>query len=106
MEPAAPCAVIVTAAGRGERMGADKALLDLGGVTAIERIVAQCRAAGLGPVLVVRSRGAAALPSLGEGVHVVATEPGLDMANSVRAGAHTLPQKSRACSCSPSTMHS
>jgi len=91
MEQAAPCAVIVTAAGRGERMGADKALLDLGGVTAIERIVAQCRAAGLGPVLVVRSRGAAALPSLGEGVHVVATEPGLDMANSVRAGLRALP---------------
>jgi CTP:molybdopterin cytidylyltransferase MocA len=30
---------IVPAAGRGERMGADKALLDLGGTTAIERIV-------------------------------------------------------------------
>ena len=91
MEPAAPCGVIVTAAGRGERMGADKALLDLGGTTAIERIVAQCRAAGLGHVVVVRSRSAAPLPDLGAGVHVVVTEPGLDMANSVRAGAQALP---------------
>ena len=33
--------VIVPAAGLGERMGADKALLDLGGSTAIERIVLQ-----------------------------------------------------------------
>ena len=34
---------IVPAAGRGERMGADKALLDLAGVTAIERVVANRR---------------------------------------------------------------
>jgi len=54
---------IVPAAGRGERMGADKALLDLAGTTAIERVVGTCLAAGVDEVLVVRRDGAAALPS-------------------------------------------
>ena len=53
---------IVPAAGRGERMGQDKALLDLGGVTAIERIVMTCRSAGVDQVLVVRREDAGALP--------------------------------------------
>ena len=42
-------------------MGQDKALLDIGGVTAIERIANTCHAAGVDEVLVVRRSGAAPL---------------------------------------------
>jgi nitroreductase/CTP:molybdopterin cytidylyltransferase MocA len=64
---------IVPAAGRGERMGADKALLDLGGRSAIERVVATCRAAAIDRVLVVRRAGAAPLPAA-RGVQVLPAE--------------------------------
>lgn len=53
---------IVLAAGRGERLGEDKALMRLGSTSAIEAVVARCRAAGCVEVLVVRRLGAAALP--------------------------------------------
>ena len=53
---------IVPAAGIGSRMGQDKALLDIGGVTAIERIVATCHDAGVDEILVVRRTDAAPLP--------------------------------------------
>ena len=43
-------------------MGADKALLLLGGESAVERVVRICRAGGVAGVTVVRSRGAAPLP--------------------------------------------
>jgi len=76
--------VIVPAAGLGERMGADKALLDLGGSTAIERIVLQCRAAGVDEVLVVRREGAAALPAAAT-VRIVTVPAGGEMADSLRA---------------------
>lgn len=75
---------IVPAAGLGERMGADKALLELGGCTAIERVAATCRAAGCDEVLVVRRAGAAALPAAA-GVRVVTVPPGGEMADSLRA---------------------
>ncbi|MBP8301909.1 MAG: NTP transferase domain-containing protein [Planctomycetes bacterium] len=75
---------IVPAAGLGVRMGADKALLDLGGTTAIERIVLQCRAAGVDEVLVVRRSGAAALPSAAA-VRIVQVPEGGEMADSLRA---------------------
>lgn len=75
---------IVPAAGLGERMGADKALLLLGGTTAIERIVATCRAAGIDQVLVVRRDGAAALPAI-EALRAVHVPPGGEMADSLRA---------------------
>jgi len=48
--------VIVPAAGLGERMGADKALLDLHGTTAIERIAAPCRQAARWPTVCARRR--------------------------------------------------
>ncbi len=80
---------IVPAAGKGERMGADKALLDLAGSTAIERVVATCRASGL-DVLVVRREGAAALPA-GLGANVVVVPPGGEMADSLRAAHARLP---------------
>lgn len=77
-------AAIVPAAGLGSRMGADKALLPLAGKTAIERVVATCRAAGCRDVLVVRRNGAAALPSE-LAATVVGVPPGGAMADSLRA---------------------
>ncbi|MBL8755827.1 MAG: NTP transferase domain-containing protein [Planctomycetes bacterium] len=84
---------IVPAAGKGERMGADKALLDLGGTTAIARIVATCRAAGVDEVLVVRRDGAAPLPA-GTAAQVVVVPPGGEMADSLRAAQAALPASS------------
>lgn len=75
---------IVPAAGLGLRMGADKALLDLGGTTAIERIAQQCRAAGVEEVFVVRRIGAAPLPAAAT-VRVVQVQGGGEMADSLRA---------------------
>lgn len=80
---------IVPAAGRGERMGADKALLDLAGTTAIERIVATCRAAGVDEVIVVRRDGAAPLPN-GLAARIVTVPSGGEMADSLRAAAAAL----------------
>lgn len=80
---------VVPAAGRGARMGADKALLDLGGVTAIARIVATCRAAGLADVLVVRRQDAAPLAA-GLGARVVTVSGDGEMADSLRAAARAL----------------
>lgn len=56
-------AALILAAGRGERLGADKALVELGGRTAVERLVRNFRAAGCAPIVIVRQRGAAALPA-------------------------------------------
>lgn len=81
---------IVPAAGRGERMGADKALLDLAGTSAVERVVTTCRAAGADEVLVVRREGAAALPA-GLPARPVAVPPGGEMADSLRAAHAVLP---------------
>lgn len=75
---------IVPAAGLGSRMGRDKALLPLGGTTAIERIAEQCRAAGLDEVLVVRRDGADPLPAAAA-VRTVRVPPGGEMADSLRA---------------------
>ncbi|HEU4420751.1 MAG TPA: NTP transferase domain-containing protein, partial [Planctomycetota bacterium] len=82
---------IVPAAGRGERMGADKALLDLAGTTPIERIAATCRAAGIDDVLVVRSIDASALPA-GLGARTVIVAAGGEMADSLRAANEALPE--------------
>ena len=81
---------IVPAAGRGERMGADKALLDLAGTTAIERVVGTCHAAGVDDVLVVRRDGAAALPG-GLAARTLVVPPGGEMADSLRAAQAALP---------------
>ncbi|MBL8750130.1 MAG: NTP transferase domain-containing protein [Planctomycetes bacterium] len=80
---------IVPAAGRGERMGADKALLDLAGATAIERVVATCRDAGAADVLIVRRDGAPSLPA-NLAARVVTVPPGGEMADSLRAAAAAL----------------
>lgn len=86
---------IVPAAGLGQRMGADKALLALGGTTAIERIAATCRAAGIDELLVVRRDGAAALPA-GLAARVVTVPPGGEMADSLRAAQRALPANATA----------
>ena len=77
---------IVPAAGRGRRMGADKALLDLGGEPAVARLWRQCLAAGVDHVVVVRARGAAALPPLPTGVSMVEVSGDGEMIDSLRAG--------------------
>lgn len=81
---------IVPAAGRGERMGADKALLDLGGATAIERVVHACRSGGVDDVVVVRRDGAELLPA-GLPARVVMVPSGGEMADSLRAARAALP---------------
>ncbi|HEX5050878.1 MAG TPA: NTP transferase domain-containing protein [Planctomycetota bacterium] len=86
---------IVPAAGLGERMGGDKALLDLAGTTAIERIVATCRAAGVAEVLVVRRQGAPPLPD-GVSARTVLVPPGGEMADSLRAAQTALPRETGA----------
>ena len=42
-------------------MGLDKALLDLGGMTAIERVVKACSEGGIEQAIIVRRSGAAPL---------------------------------------------
>ncbi|HZN41403.1 MAG TPA: NTP transferase domain-containing protein [Planctomycetota bacterium] len=81
---------IVPAAGRGERMGADKALLDLAGTTPIERIAATCRAAGIDEMFVVRNIDASPLPA-GLGARSVIVPSGGEMADSLRAANEALP---------------
>jgi nitroreductase/CTP:molybdopterin cytidylyltransferase MocA len=82
---------IVPAAGVGERMGKDKALLDLGGVTAIERIVATCRTAGVDGFVVVRREDAAPLPETLD-VQLVTTSGKGDMSDSLRMALLKLPR--------------
>lgn len=84
-------AAIVPAAGKGSRMGADKALLRLGGSTAIERLAAATRAAGLAPLFVVRAASAAPLPPLPGDVRVLTVSGEGDMADSLRAALAALP---------------
>lgn len=81
---------IIPAAGKGERMGADKALLDFGGHPALALVVDTCRAAGIDDVLVVRREGAAPLPAL-PGMQTIVVPPGGEMADSLRAAHATLP---------------
>lgn len=82
---------IVPAAGQGRRMGADKALLDLGGEAAIVRIARALDAAGIDELLVVRSRAAALLPALPLPHRVVLVSGEGDMADSLRAAERELP---------------
>ncbi|MCA8978242.1 MAG: NTP transferase domain-containing protein [Planctomycetes bacterium] len=70
-------------------MGADKALLELGGRLAIERVIGCCHAAGIEEVIVVRREDAAALPELG--ARVASVTAGGEMADSLRAAAALMP---------------
>ncbi|MGE3174625.1 MAG: NTP transferase domain-containing protein [Planctomycetota bacterium] len=82
---------IVPAAGKGMRMGADKALLDLDGRSAIACIADTARDAGVDDLLVVRRAGAAPLPDRAGGWRTVAVDGAGDMADSLRAAAAALP---------------
>lgn len=55
-------AAVVLAAGRGERLGADKAFLQLGDQTAIARVSATLREAGVARVVIARRAGALPIP--------------------------------------------
>lgn len=78
---------IVLAAGRGERMGADKALLGLAGRPAIEHAVEAVSRGGATRVIVVRRRGAAPLPAaVAHATTLVEVEPDHEMIDSLRAG--------------------
>lgn len=80
-------AAIVLAAGRGERLGQDKGLLDLGGQTALARVVGDCAQAKIQQVIVVRRDGAAPvdLTTIHPNVRIVRV--GTDeMIDSFRAG--------------------
>jgi len=57
-------AAVVLAAGRGVRMGGDKAQLDLGGVPALRRVLQSCADAGVARIAIVRRRGAQAVPGV------------------------------------------
>lgn len=86
---------IVPAAGLGSRMGQDKALLDLDGVTAIERIAKTCHSAGVDEVFVVRRSDAAPLPEHLD-LHVVTTGGKGEMADSLRLAYLKLPREAEA----------
>ena len=67
-------------------MGGDKALLDLGGRSAVERVLEACSRGGVDDVIVVRAAGAVPLP-----IEVpVITSTG-EMIDSVRAGVDARP---------------
>jgi nitroreductase/CTP:molybdopterin cytidylyltransferase MocA len=86
---------IVPAAGIGSRMGQDKALLDIGGVTAIERIVTTCHAAGVDEILVVRRTDAEALPDHLDAL-VVTTGGEGEMGDSLRLAYLKVPRDAEA----------
>lgn len=90
---------IVPAAGRGRRMGADKALLELDGQTAVQRLCTQCIAAGVDAVVVVRARVATALPPLPANVHCVEVDGDGEMIDSLRAGARLFAEAAIAVVC-------
>ena len=94
-------AAIVLAAGKGSRMGADKALLDLGGMPAIARLCEQCLAAAMDVVFVVRARGALPLPTLTSSVRVIEVSGEGEMVDSLRAVLRALPPEVQTVVCLP-----
>ena len=83
---------VVLAGGASRRMGQDKALLELGGRLAIERVVAACVDGGVEQVVVVRNGADAELPTeaLRGAVVARAGERG-EMLDSLRLGMQQLP---------------
>lgn len=82
-------AAIVLAAGRGARLGEDKALVALGAETAVERVVRRFPKPRFDRVVVVRQAGAAPLPA-GLGAHAVVEVESDEMIVSLRAGIRAL----------------
>ena len=77
-------------------MGADKALLDLGGQTAVEWVVNACREGCVDPVIVVRAAGAMPLPSSLRARTVVVSNSSA-MIDSLRGGLAALPTATAGC---------
>lgn len=81
---------LVLAAGRASRMGRDKRLLRVEGLTMLERAVAAALEGGLWPVLVVT--GPEPQPDLPDGVvRVVNADPSRGMGSSLAEGVAALP---------------
>jgi molybdenum cofactor cytidylyltransferase len=99
IEPAGPVAGILLAAGASTRMGRNKLLLAVGGVSVLRRAVARAMDAGLDPVIVVlgHERELTNLELAGLGCVTVANpDYALGIASSLRAGLAALPPTSRA----------
>lgn len=75
-------------------MGSDKALLDLGGMTAIERAVKACSEGGVDQAIIVRRAGAAPLPAVIE-TRVVEVSGAGEMSDSFRAALTAAPPHER-----------
>lgn len=81
-------AAIILAAGFSSRMGSDKALLELGGMRVLERLVTTYRASGIGRISVVAGRNLDALQQLSLPVTLLHNpHPEAGMFSSVRIGA-------------------
>ena len=88
---------IVLAAGRGRRMGQDKALLELGGRTSIQRVVGACVEGGAATVTVVRRAADRELPAdVRAAVAVVRAARTDEMIESLRLAARRLPRAAEA----------
>ena len=86
---------LILAAGASSRMGRPKALLDLGGRTALDRILDTCALAGLGPPIVVLGCGAEAVEAgadVKRATVVRNAEWERGMTSSVQAGLKGLPK--------------
>jgi len=99
IEPAGPVAGIVLAAGASTRMGRNKLLLALEGVSVLRRAVVRAMDAGLDPVIVVlgHEKERASLELAGLRCQAVANpEYAVGIASSLRAGLAALPPTSGA----------
>lgn len=85
----APRVAIVLAAGLGRRMGGDKATLDVGGVSLLERAVKACVGAGVDRLVVVRRKDADPIPVPDAAIVVEVSGDG-DMTASIVAGREAL----------------
>lgn len=90
---------LILAAGRGRRMGGNKALVDLDGTPALIRILGAAAAAGLGRPIVVlghESERVRALFSAGEALPAVNPDPERGQTSSVKVGIAAVPASAHA----------
>lgn len=87
-------AAVILAAGFSSRMGQDKALLELGGMGVLERLVNRYQAAGLSWISVVAGNNYATLQQLDLPVTLLHNhQPETGMFSSVRIGVMQLPEE-------------
>jgi molybdenum cofactor cytidylyltransferase len=88
---------LILAAGASTRMGRHKALLVVGGLPALGRAIAVCRAAGLGRPVVVLGALAEAIRPAARGARVVVNRRwARGQTSSLKAGLRALPSSARA----------